>query len=90
MGHWYDEDIPIVAAKRRGVLPQKEKVTKHAKKHARPYKIWTVASPYLRRHLGSKPYVTHRSTTRQAAEAWIEKQRRSGCTNAYTITGPNE
>ncbi len=32
MGHWYDEDIPIVAAKRRGVLPQKEKVTKHAKK----------------------------------------------------------
>lgn len=29
MGHWYDEDIPIVAAKRRGVLPQKEKVTKH-------------------------------------------------------------
>lgn len=31
MGHWYD-DIPIVAAKRRGVLPQKEKVTKHAKK----------------------------------------------------------
>lgn len=63
---------------RQGVVPQRGKANPGRRKRAKidkPFKV--MAKPILTLSRNAKPWCIHRDVTREGAERWIEKNRRS-------------